>query len=99
MKYIAFLFLLIIQSSYSFSQTKIKYTVSAEAHALMCPFLSPQLMTTLGKNGAEDVYKDEQLQVHFYTSIDRKLSDERILQLVDQIGYDPKLFKITRVEE
>jgi hypothetical protein len=56
-------------------------------------------MTALGKNGAEDVYKDEQLQVHFYTSIDRKLSDERILQLVDQIGYDPKLFKITRVEE
>ena len=89
MKYIAFLFLLIIQSSYSFSQTKIKYTVSAEA----------QFMTALGKNGAEDVYKDEQLQVHFYTSIDRKLSDERILQLVDQIGYDPKLFKITRVEE
>jgi hypothetical protein len=56
-------------------------------------------MALLGKNGAEEVYKDDQLQVHFYTSKDKKLSDERILQLVDQIGYDPKLFKITRVEE
>jgi len=99
MKFIAFLLLLIILPSYSFSQTKIQYTVSAEAHALMCPFLSPQFMALLGKNGAEEVYKDDQLQVHFYTSMDKKLSNERIFQLVDQIGYDPKLFKITQVEE
>lgn len=90
---------MIIQFNYSFSQTKIKYTVSAEAHALMCPFLSPQFMSLLGKNGALDVYKDDQLQVHFYTTIETKLSDERIYQLVDQIGYDPRLFKISRIEE
>jgi hypothetical protein len=81
------------------AQTKIQYTVTAEAHALMCPFLSPKLMDLLTKKGAEGIYKDQQLAVHFTTSKDAPLSDELILTLVDEIGYDPRLFKVARKEE
>ncbi|MFM7663657.1 MAG: hypothetical protein ACKO68_03920 [Bacteroidota bacterium] len=81
------------------AQTKIQYTVTAEAHALMCPFLSPKFMDLLTKKGAEGIYKDEQLAVHFTTPKDSPLSDELIMTLVDEIGYDPRLFKVARKEE
>jgi hypothetical protein len=81
------------------AQTKIQYTVTAEAHALMCPFLSPKFMDLLTKKGAEDIYKDEQLAVHFTTTKEAPMSDELIMTLVDEIGYDPRLFKVARIEE
>jgi len=80
-------------------QKKITYTVTADAHALMCPFLSPKFMDLLTKKGAEGIYKDSTLAVHFTTSKEATLSDEYILKLVDEIGYDPRMFKIARKEE
>lgn len=81
------------------SQTKIQYTITAEAHSLMCPFLSPKFMDLLTKKGAEGIFKDEQLAVHFTTAKEAPISDELIMTLVDEIGYDPRLFKVTRKEE
>jgi hypothetical protein len=77
----------------------VKYTLFGEAHALMCPFLSPKLMDLLTKKGAEGIYKDESLLVHFTTSKEKELSDELIFKLIDEIGYEPKNFKITRTYE
>jgi len=98
MRILLFTFLMTLGLS-AVAQTKIQYTVTAEAHALMCPFLSPKFMDLLTKKGAEGIYKDEQLAVHFSTSKDAPLSDELILTLVDEIGYDPRLFKVARKEE
>jgi hypothetical protein len=98
MKNLLFTFLMALGLG-AVAQTKIQYTVTAEAHALMCPFLSPKFMDLLTKKGAEGIYKDEQLAVHFTTSKDAPLSDELILTLVDEIGYDPRLFKVARKEE
>ena len=81
------------------AQTKIQYTVTADAHALMCPFLSPKFMDLLTKKGAEGIYKDDQLAVHFTTPKEAPLTDELIMTLVDEIGYDPRLFKVARKEE
>lgn len=92
---IAFLFI----SNFFFSQNKVVYTLFGEAHALMCPFLSPKLMDLLTKKGAEGVYKDENLLVHFTTSKVNELSDEFILKLIDDIGYEPRNFTITRINE
>jgi hypothetical protein len=92
-------FTILMASSISFSQNKVNYVVSAEAHALMCPFLSPKLMDLLTKKGAEGMIKDDQLQLHFFTQKDKELSDEAILNLVDAIGYEPKNFKIIRTYE
>jgi len=98
MKSIILIVTLFITSSY-FSQNKVKYTLFGEAHALMCPFLSPKLMDLLTKKGAEGIYKDESLLVHFTTSKEKELSDELIFKLIDEIGYEPKNFKITRTYE
>jgi hypothetical protein len=81
------------------AQSKVNYTITAEAHALMCPFLSPKLMELLTKKGAQSVIKDEQLALHFHTTKKDELSDEFILKLVDEIGYEPKHFKIVRTYE
>jgi hypothetical protein len=84
----------------SFAQsTLVKYVLSAEARALMCPFLSPKLIEALEKKGAEQVYKDEELKLHFTTKKENELSDEVILKVIDLVGYDPKYFKIDRVNE
>jgi|688.fasta_scaffold2463966_2 hypothetical protein len=95
-----FLFVLIlISSTISFSQNTLKYTLYGEANALMCPFLSPKLMEQLTKKGALGIYKDENLLVHFTTSKENELSDEIILNIIDEIGYDPKNFTITKTYE
>ena len=92
---ISFLFI----TNFYFSQKTVKYSLYGEARALMCPFLSPKLMDLLTKKGAEGIYKDESLLVHFATSKERELSDELIFKLIDEIGYEPKNFKITRTYE
>lgn len=79
-----------------YSQTKVSYTITAEANALMCPFLSPKFMELLTKKGADAVYKDEKLAVHFTTMKDAEMSDDFIKGLIDQIGYEPRLFTIVR---
>ncbi len=90
-------FLLI--SNFFISQNRVKYTLYGEAHALMCPFLSPKLMDLLTKKGAEGIFKDQNLLVHFTTTKENELSDEIILKLIDDIGYEPKNFTITRINE
>jgi hypothetical protein len=83
----------------SVAQEKVTYTITAEAHALMCPFLSPKLMDLLTKKGAEAIYKDEQLALHFFTSKTGEMSDELILKLVEEIGYETRMFTILRSYE
>jgi hypothetical protein len=98
MKTLLFVFI-VVSANISFSQNTIKYAIHGEAHALMCPFLSPKLMDHLTKKGAVGIYKDENLLVHFTTSKENELSDEIILKIIDEIGYEPKNFKITRIYE
>ena len=45
-----------------------------------------------------DVFKDEELQLHFTTNKENELSDEVIFKLIDLVGYEPKNFKIERVD-
>jgi hypothetical protein len=98
-KYIFLVILFVGIQAAAWGQKKVVYTISAEAHALMCPHLSPKLMALLTKKGAEGIYKDDQLLLHFTTSKEAELSDAYILQLVDQIGYEARHFKIQRTEE
>jgi predicted transcriptional regulator len=56
-------------------------------------------MDHLTKKGAVGIYKDDNLLVHFTTLKENELSDEIILKIIDEIGYEPKNFKITRIYE
>jgi len=87
---------ILISTCSLFGQSKMNYSISAEAHALMCPFLSPQLMKQLTLKGAENIYKDDQSILHFTTAIDKQILDDTILKLVDNVGYEAKYFKIER---
>ncbi|MBM3455465.1 MAG: hypothetical protein FJX80_09990 [Bacteroidetes bacterium] len=98
MRWSLFLIVLFL-TSLSFGQKTVKYSLYGEARALMCPFLSPKLMDVLTKKGAEGIFKDESLLVHFTTSKEKELSDEMIFKVIDEIGYEPKNFKITRTYE
>lgn len=97
MKKIIFIGLL-FSVSICFGQ-KTNYIISANANALMCPFLSPKLMIALEKKGAKDILKTTDLKLTFYCLANEKISNEKILELVENIGYDPKQFKIETTEE
>lgn len=84
----------IVFSTVSFSQKKTRYVITAEANALMCPFLSPKLISLIEKNGGKSVVKTKELTLLFYCDEQNLLSEEKILEFVDNIGYDPRSFKV-----
>ena len=65
----------------------------------MCPFLSPKLMSSIEKNGGKSVVKTKELALLFYCEQSNVLSEARILELVDNLGYDPRMFKVEMKEE
>jgi hypothetical protein len=83
----------------SYSQKKTNYIITAEANALMCPFLSPKLISSIEKNGGKSVVKTKELSLLFYCEKSTVLTEARILELVDDIGYDPRMFKVEMKEE
>jgi hypothetical protein len=96
---VLFFFSVALSTECTFAQEKVYYTIKAEANALMCPFLSPQLMEKLTKSGAVDVKKDEKLQLHFWTTKETEFSDEFILKMVEDIGYQSSNFSVERSHE
>ena len=78
---------------------KVRYEVSASANALMCPFLSPQLMEKLTTSGADSIYKDDKLILHFITSKEKELDDIEINKMIEAVGYQSINFKILRKYE
>jgi hypothetical protein len=78
---------------------KVRYEVSASANALMCPFLSPQLMDKLSKTGADSLYKDDKLILHFITTKQNEIDDIEINKMVEAVGYQSRNFKILRKYE
>ena len=79
--------------------SKVRYTISASANALMCPFLSPQLMEKLTTSGADSIYKDDKLILHFITSKEKELVDIEINKMIEAVGYQSRNFKIFRKYE
>ena len=45
------------------------------------------------------MFKTTDLKLTFYCLTNEKISTEKILELVENIGYDPKQFKIETTEE
>ena len=80
--------------SYLTCTSQINYKVTAEAKSLMCPFLSPKFMSLLEKEGAKKMLKHEDYSITFQMDNEKSISEKRILELVDIVGYEPKLFKI-----
>jgi hypothetical protein len=91
--------LLVSLSFIGYSQKHTNYIITAESNALMCPFLSPKLISLIEKNGGKSVVKTKELTLLFYCEQSNVLSEARILELVDNLGYDPRMFKVEMKEE
>lgn len=70
------------------------YDLFGEAHALMCPFLSPQLQKRLENEGGRSFIKTKDLHLIFKVAKSNPISQERIMQLVDRTGYESKNFSV-----
>ena len=90
---------IVLSSLVCHGQKKTNYIITAEANALMCPFLSPKLISSIEKNGGKSVVKTKELNLLFYCEQNNVLSEARILELVDNLGYDPRMFKVEMKEE
>ncbi len=100
LKYLVIFFSLFLCFSQKyFSQNTSKYTITAEAKSLMCPYLSPKFISLLEKEGATNIIKHENHSITFETDREKQITDKRILELVDNVGYEPKLFKISIANE
>ena len=60
----------------------------------MCPYLSPKFMNLLEKEGATNMLKHEDYSITFQMENEKLITEKRILELVEIVGYEPKLFKI-----
>ena len=86
--------LMFFMVSYLTCSSQINYKITAEAKSLMCPYLSPKFMSLLEKEGAKKMLKHEDYSIPFQMDNEKSISEKRILELVDLVGYEPKLFKI-----
>jgi hypothetical protein len=88
----------VIQASITFSQTT-KYELSAEGNALMCPFMGPRLKKQLEANGAYQIEKDKSHVFHFTMEANKAIGEIEIMEIVRNVGYDPKLFHLKMNED
>ena len=86
--------LIFFVASYLSCASQSNYKVTAEVKSLMCPYLSPKFMSLLEKEGAKNMIKHEDYSITFQMDNEKSISEKRILELVDIVGYEPKLFKI-----
>jgi hypothetical protein len=77
------------------SSDSVTYDLFGEAHALMCPFLSPQLIAKLKLEGAENFHRTSDYHLLFRTNQAGFISDSRILDLVEKTGYERNKFVIS----
>lgn len=74
-----------------------QYEITADAHAFMCPFLSPRYMEFIQSNGDCSVIKTDDLVIHVYCYKENDLTPDELLKLADKVGYEPKNITIKRV--
>lgn len=74
-----------------------QFDISAEAHAFMCPFLTPRYIEFISSNSDCKVVKTDDLVLHVYCFREDDLSEEELLKLADRVGYEPKNITIKRV--
>lgn len=84
----------ISQQLASIAPDSLVYDLFGSAHALMCPFLSPKLQNKLEIEGGKSFIKTEDLHLIFKVPADKPISEERVMELVEKIGYEPAKFSL-----
>ena len=89
---------LIFSFKQGISQTTV-FKLSPKENAFMCPFLTPVFMRELTKAGAQDIRKDESMNIHFVVLRDSPLDSIRIYSIASEVGYQSKFFSIEKRQE
>jgi hypothetical protein len=66
------------------------YDISAEAHAFMCPFLSPKYMQRIHSLDSCKVWRTDDLVIHVEFSKPTTVNEEQLLLAAEKTGYERK---------
>jgi hypothetical protein len=77
------------------SGDSVTYDLFGEGHALMCPFLSPQLIGRIKQEGGRSFIRTSDYHLLFKTSDAGFIPVSRLLDLVQLVGYERKNFTLT----
>jgi|LakMenEpi03Aug12_release.lakeMendotaPanAssembly.Ray.scaffolds.fasta_scaffold1066144_2 hypothetical protein len=95
-----FVFVFLFFGQFSAAQNQIlgdsvTYDLFGEGHALMCPFLSPQLISRIKQDGGRSFIRTSDYHILFKTSGSEFIPASRILDIVQMVGYERKNFTLS----
>ena len=77
------------------SGDSVTYDLFGEGHALMCPFLSPQLISRIKQEGGRSFIRTSDYHLIFKTSDEGFIAVSRVLDMVQLVGYERKNFTLS----
>lgn len=85
-------------SSNCSAQTR-KFELTPSDNAFMCPFLTPIFMRELTKSGAQEIRKDDQLNIIFFLPLDATLDSAGVYRIAGEVGFQSKFFTLKTSEK
>ena len=76
-----------------------RFELTPSDNAFMCPFLTPIFMRELTKSGAQEIRKDEQLNIIFFLPLDAPLDSAGIYRIAGEVGFQSKFFTLKTSEK
>lgn len=80
-------------------QDTLHFAVRADENGFMCPFLTPMFLQKMRDLGATDVRKDQDLTIYLSAPPASGLHAERILSILEGIGYQRSILHIETIAE
>lgn len=72
------------------------YSIVADAHGFMCPFLTPKYIDRIKTFCNCSVQKDEQLTIHVFCHKNDSTNEAVLLNFAELIGYERKNIHVKR---
>lgn len=78
-------------------KTYRSYELSAEAHAFMCPFLSPKYMQRIHSIDSCNVWRTDDLVIHVEFALPTTNMEEKLLVAAEKTGYERKNIAVKEI--
>ena len=78
-------------------KTYRSYELSAEAHAFMCPFLSPKYMQRIHSIDSCNVWRTDDLVIHVEFTVPIINMEEQLLVAAEKTGYERKNITVKEI--
>lgn len=81
------------------SDSLVTYEIKGDAHAFMCPFLTPKFMDAIKEMCDCTVSKSPDLVIHVQSRQPDAFNKEKLLLKAEEIGYEPKNIHIQKLTQ